>query len=63
MREAIQHLAFDATGFEVYDEGEWKVKKTRGLVSRVSRKLHIAVYTNTHKTIAVELSLSTVKDR
>ena len=42
-RGAIQHLAVDTTGFKVYGEGEWKVKKhgTDGKC-RVWHKLHIA---------------------
>ncbi len=62
-RRAIQHLTIDATGFKVYGEGEWKVKKhgTDGR-RRVWRKLHIAVDTSTHEIIAAELSLSTVTD-
>ncbi|EAP94537.1 transposase [Vibrio splendidus 12B01] len=62
-RGAIQHLAIDATGLNVYGEGEWKVKKhgTDGK-RRVWRKLHIAVDTSTHEIIAAELSLSTVTD-
>lgn len=54
-RDAIQHLAIDATGLKVYGEGEgeWKVKKhgTDGK-RRVWRKLHIAA----------DLSLSNVTD-
>lgn len=53
----IQHLAIDATGLKVYGEGEWKVKKhgTDGK-RRVWRKLHLAVDTDTHEIVAVELS-------
>ncbi|ELV8657528.1 IS5 family transposase [Vibrio vulnificus] len=59
----IRHLAIDATGFKVYGEGEWKVKKhgTDGK-RRVWRKLHLTVDTNTHEIIAAELSLSNVTD-
>ncbi len=59
----IQHLAIDATGLEVYGEGEWKVKKhgTDGR-RRVWRKLHIVVDISTHEIVASELSLSTVTD-
>ncbi len=59
----IRHLAIEATGLKVYDEGEWKVKKhgTDGKC-RVWRKLHIAVDADTHEIIAAELSLSNVTD-
>ncbi len=59
----IRHLAIEATGLKVYDEGEWKVKKhgTDGK-RRVWRKLHIAVDADTHEIIAAELSLSNVTD-
>ncbi len=62
-REAIQHLAIDATGLKVYGEGKWKVKKhgTDGK-RRVWCKLHIAVDINTHEIAAAELSLSNVTD-
>ncbi|MBE4517200.1 transposase, partial [Vibrio parahaemolyticus] len=52
-----------ATGLKVYGEGEWKVKKHGADGKRrVWRKLHLAVDTNTHEIIAVELSLSNVSD-
>lgn len=62
-RGLIEHLAIDSTGFKVYREGEWKVKKqgTDGK-RRVWRKRHIAVDTHTHEIIAAELSLSNVTD-
>jgi hypothetical protein len=51
-RGAIQHLVIDATGFKIYGEGEWKVKK-HGTDSkrRVWQKLHIAVDTSTPELI------------
>jgi hypothetical protein len=62
-RGATQRLAIDATGFKVYGEGEWKVKKhgTDGK-RRVWRKLHLAIDTDTHEIIAAELTLSDVTD-
>ncbi len=62
-RGVIQHLSFDATGFKVYAEGEWKVKKHGSDGKRrVWRKRQLAVDTNTREIIAAELSLSNVTD-
>lgn len=62
-RGAIQRLAIDAIGLNVYVEGEWRVKKNEiDDKRRVWRKLYVVVETSTHESIVAELSLSTLTD-
>ncbi len=59
---AIRHIAIDSTGLKVFGEGEWKVKKHGAEKRRTWRKLHLAVYVDTHEAISAEVSLVNVGD-
>ncbi|MEZ9553354.1 IS5 family transposase [Vibrio splendidus] len=61
-RGAIRHTVIDSTGLKVFGEGEWKVKKHGAEKRRTWRKLHLAVYVDTHETISAEVSLVNVGD-
>ena len=49
-------LVMESTGFKVYGEGEWKVKKHGASKHRVWRKLHLAINPARHM---IEASLMT----
>lgn len=55
-------LVVDSTGFKVYGEGEWKVKKHGADGRRTWRKLHLAVDPDTHLIAAQALTENSIHD-
>lgn len=55
-------IVFDASGFKVYGEGEWKVRTHGKDKRRIWKKLHIGICPDTHEIILQELTDSNVHD-
>jgi hypothetical protein len=56
------HLVIDSTGFKVFGEGEWKVRKHGWSKRRTWRKLHLAVNANSHEITAAVVTTPDVTD-
>lgn len=56
-------IVIDSTGLKIYGEGEWKVRTHGKQKRRTWRKLHIAIDPDSHETISMVLSPSSVVDR
>lgn len=55
-------IVFDASGFKIYGEGEWKVRTHGKDKRRVWKKLHIGICPDTHEIIMQKLTDSNVHD-
>jgi len=58
----IKHLVFDASGFKVFGEGEWKVRQHGQDYRRRWRKLHIGLDADSQQVVVALLTDSTVVD-
>ena len=56
------HLLIDTTGLKMYGEGEWLEEKHGKQSRRRWRKLHLAIDTNSHEIVAVELNTDEIGD-
>ena len=61
-RKPIKHLVFDASGFKVFGEGEWKVRTHGQDYRRRWRKLHISMDADSQLVITAVLTDATVVD-
>lgn len=58
----IKHLVFDASGFKVFGEGEWKVRTHGQDYRRRWRKLHIGLDADSQQLVVALLTDATVVD-
>lgn len=56
------HLVIDSSGFKVFGEGEWKVRKHGWSKRRTWRKLHLAVDAKSHEITAAVVTTADVTD-
>jgi hypothetical protein len=61
-KKPIKHLVFDASGFKVFGEGEWKVRTHGQDYRRRWRKLHISIDADSQQIITTLLTDATVVD-
>lgn len=57
-----RHLVADATGLQVFGEGEWKVRQHGDGRRHTGRKLHVAVDEATHEIVATLATPNAVGD-
>jgi IS5 family transposase len=50
------HLVIDSTGFNVYGEGEWKVRQHGYTYRRTWRKLHLGIDAQTHQIVVASFT-------
>lgn len=61
-KKPIKHLVFDASGFKVFGEGEWKVRTHGKDKRRTWRKLHIGLDADSQQVVVALLTNSDVVD-
>ena len=62
LRDEPVHVVIDSTGFKVFGEGEWKVRKHGWSKRRTWRKLHLAVDAGSHEITAAVVTTADVTD-
>ena len=61
-RDEPLHLLIDSTGLKMYGEGEWLEEKHGKRSRRRWRRLHLAIDSNSHEIVAMELTSDEVGD-
>lgn len=63
-RGPVRQVVIDATGLNLFGEGEWKVRKHSKEKCRILRmhKVHLAIDADAHEIVNAEVSLDNVHD-